>query len=145
MSELARRFALAAQACTGSPFRLHGRDRETGVDCIGLVLVALAECGIALPAFEGYGLRNTQLSRFARLAADSGLMRFTGAPVPGDILVFRPSPAQAHLAVVTVTGGLVHAHAGLRRVVTQSSPCAWPRLDQWRIGPELENSWLPSS
>ena len=35
--------AQAAQKLIGSPFRLHGRNRETGLDCIGVVGAALAK------------------------------------------------------------------------------------------------------
>ena len=36
-------FARAAEALAGARFRLHGRDRSTGLDCVGLVGLALAE------------------------------------------------------------------------------------------------------
>ena len=40
-----RALALAAESYVGASFRLHGRDPITGFDCLGLVLVALAEIG----------------------------------------------------------------------------------------------------
>ena len=49
--------ARAALGLKGAPFRLHGRDPATGLDCIGLFAVAMARAGrpVALP--NGYALR----------------------------------------------------------------------------------------
>jgi cell wall-associated NlpC family hydrolase len=125
--------AHAVETYVGASFRLHGRDPVTGFDCLGLVLVALAEIGrpVALPL--RYTLRNLDLERFRRLPADVGLLE-TSAPLePGDVLLLEPGPAQFHIAVVAIGGGIVHAHAGLRRVVRTPFPLPWPLVAQWRL------------
>lgn len=123
----------AAESYVGTPFRLHGRCRERGLDCLGLVLEALADIGRPVPMPPRYGLRNLERERFWPLAASAGLIEVTAhSPEPGDVLVLDPGPAQLHLAVV-VPDGVVHAHAGLRRVVRTPFPLPWPIAGHWRL------------
>jgi hypothetical protein len=49
----------------------------------------------------------------------------------GDVLVLAPRRDQIHLGVFTGIG-LVHADAGLRRVVERPLPLPWPILGIWR-------------
>ncbi|MCT2399196.1 hypothetical protein [Novosphingobium mangrovi (ex Huang et al. 2023)] len=126
--ELAR----AARALVGTPFRLHGRDPGTGLDCVGVLEAACAACGTPVRLPNGYALRCRDLSLPAGLAAQAGL-RETGAPVEaGHVLLMRPAPYQHHLAIATAPDRMVHAHAGLRRVVEGPIPGDWPLLGHWR-------------
>jgi cell wall-associated NlpC family hydrolase len=125
--------ALAAESFLGASFRLHGRDRLTGFDCLGLVLVAMAEIGRPVRLPVRYGLRHRNPARLLRLPVDAGLV-VTETPLePGDVLALEAGPAQIHLAIVSLGGGIVHAHAGLRRVVHTPFPLPWPLLRQWRL------------
>ena len=116
-----RRETLAeeAEALVGVPFRLFGRDARYGLDCVGLVAAALARSGAAVSAPSGYALRNTGIDPFLPFAAKAGLMPCEGDPKRGDVLLLQPGPAQHHLAIATGPDTIVHAHAGLRRVVLQ--------------------------
>ena len=109
-------FAAAAQAFVGTPFRLHGRHSD-GLDCVGLVLAALARTGRAVPQVGGYALRNRTVARWDDAFAQAGFVRAAGMPVRGDLLLLTPGPVQHHLAVALGPQRIVHAHAGLRRVV----------------------------
>jgi uncharacterized protein YijF (DUF1287 family) len=51
----------------------------------------------------------------------------------GDVLLFRLPVAQFHLGIVEADGALIHAHAGLRRVVVTPPPFAWPVERHWRL------------
>jgi len=117
----------------GVPFKLGGRCPRAGLDCVGVVAVALAE---HIPDYripDGYTLRGQYLERitaffdcpvFRRLAQEN--------PAPGDILLCQPAASQFHLAIVT-GHGLVHAHAGLRRVVLTPVSLPWPVIGRWRL------------
>jgi hypothetical protein len=50
----------------------------------------------------------------------------------GDLLVIAPAPRRRHLAVVT-PAGIVHAHAGLARVVEGPIDPAWSIIGAWRL------------
>lgn len=99
------------------PFRLHGRDPATGLDCVGLVAAAYAAAGhrpAALP--DRYRLRGNDLKIVEAWLAASGLVDASGAVRAGDVLLCAMGFAQMHLMLLGPDGA-VHAHAGLGRVV----------------------------
>jgi len=124
--------ARAAESYLGARFRLHGRDPITGFDCLGLVLVAMADIGRPVRLPLRYGLRTVAPERYLKLADSAGFVAAAGKPLElGDGLALEPGPAQIHLAIVG-PGGVVHAHAGLRRVVRTPLPLPWPIVGHWR-------------
>lgn len=130
----AERIVAAARACVGVPFRLHGRSVETGLDCIGLAVLALARAGHKrLGAVPGaYSIRGGSVARFAQAMEAVGLRRVR-CERPGDLLLVQAGAAQFHLMIVTGDGH-VHAHAGLGRVVEMPGASIWPVLARWRWG-----------
>lgn len=113
----------AARALLGVRFRLHGRSREHGLDCVGLVAVAT---GRAAPT--GYGWRSGDEARAAALL-DAQFPR--GDDAPGAVLLLRAGPGQLHLAI-RVSDGIVHADAGLARVAWRPGAPPWPVLGYWK-------------
>ena len=131
--------AEAAEALVGTRFRLHGRNPATGLDCIGLFAAAMAAIGRPPRVPNGYSLRLDDIARFRPLAPSFGFAEATGALVPGDVVMFAVGPAQFHLAIAATGGGIVHAHAGLRRVVCGPPGEDWARVGHWRLAPESED------
>lgn len=137
------RIAAAALDLIGAPFRLHGRSAQTGLDCVGLVWLALRRAGIEATAPRGYSVRGYSDRDYGPgqasaplpcRAADAGLVPLAGNSEtrPGDVLLVRPAPVQSHLMVVTAPG-LVHADAGLRRVALRpGTSCGWPVARRFR-------------
>ena len=124
------RVAAAARDAVGASFRLHGRTPASGLDCVGLVAHALAAGGHAGAVPTGYRLRTGDADRVAAVL-DEAIGRAAGNR-PGDVLLMRTGPGQLHLGIRTA-GGLVHADAGLRRVVERPGPLPWPLLGAWRM------------
>lgn len=125
--------AAAAAAMVGRPWRLHGRDPATGLDCIGLLAAALAAIGRPASFPSGYPLR---LSNLASWMPDPALLGFkpAGGPFePGDVVLLQLGQAQVHLAIAGTDGDWVHAHAGLRRVVCQNHLPDGEVLGRWRL------------
>ena len=125
----------AARGLVGAPFRLHGRDAQTGVDCIGLAMLALegaghGRLGTYIP--DTYSIRGSSVARFAGAMAMLGL-RKTRKRRAGDLMLVQAGPAQFHLMIATDEGH-VHAHAGLGRVVEMPGESPWPVLGRWRWG-----------
>ena len=116
-----------ARALVGLRFRPQGRSLDTGLDCIGVAAAALgldnARCD--------YRLRGGSLEELERELAAAGLDRVDEASA-GDAIAFRPGPEQLHLAIWTGSG-IIHADAGLRRVVERPGRPPWPVLGIWRM------------
>lgn len=121
MSEIETR----ARALVGVRFRLHGRDPATGLDCVGVVA-----CATGIAARTGYALRGGDPREIEAALRAAGFARVPD-PGAGDILLLRPGPGQLHMGVRT-EAGLVHADAGLRRVIERPGDPEGEVLGIWR-------------
>jgi hypothetical protein len=111
-----------ARALKGVRFRLHGRG--DGLDCVGVIAAVFgadAPTGYALRGGDPEVAAALLDARFARADALSA----------GDVVLMVTGPGQLHLGVWTGEG-LVHADAGLRRVVERPGVPPWPVLGMWR-------------
>lgn len=124
--------AHAALQLEGSPFRLHGRDPETGLDCVGLVSAAMAATGGQPVPPAGYALRNLAIEQWLPLAERSGLTPSPGPIRAGEVLLITLPHCQHHLVIAVDGGSVIHAHAGLRRVVRQPLEPTWQIRAKWR-------------
>ncbi len=122
-----------ARTMIGTPFRFKGRDERTGVDCIGLVVLASAKAGCTLSLPNSYALRQADFADSEELARSAGLVAIAGPPRPGDIVEFEVSATQRHLAIVDTGHLYIHAHAGLGRVVLGPADPVWRQRFIWRI------------
>lgn len=126
--------ARAAEGLAGCPFRLHGRDPATGLDCIGLIDCALAGIGHKLLFPNGYALRTGIWPDLEREAEGRGFGVASGPLHPGDVMLLKPSPSQLHFTIAgTREGTWVEAHAGLRRVVVTAISDQFPVIRRWRL------------
>ena len=135
MTEPGGALLAAAMRHLGAPFRLHGRDAGTGLDCVGLVTAALA--GIGRPALvpSDYSLRWADLPAMDRAAKAAGLIPARGMMRDGDVILALVGPVQFHLLIAAPQGMAIHAHAGLGRVVLSARPEDWPTIRHWRVAP----------
>jgi len=124
------RVAAAAREAVGTPFRLQGRDPSAGLDCVGVVALALRAGGHEGPIPSGYDLRCGDAARYRSCWA--GMSGADGRRT-GDVLLCLAGPRQLHLAIRTAAG-FVHADAGLRRVVERPGELPWPLVMAWRLG-----------
>jgi murein DD-endopeptidase / murein LD-carboxypeptidase len=75
-------------------------------------------------------MRRGDADAVASLIAAAGLARVDD-PAAGDLLLMRSGPGRLHLAI-EAPGGIVHADAGLGRVVERPGPPPWPVLARFR-------------
>jgi murein DD-endopeptidase / murein LD-carboxypeptidase len=115
-----------ARALVGTLFRLHGRDPETGLDCVGLIARAIEREALAP---MGYSMRGGSEAGWVAMLNGVMTRRRTGQE-PGDIVFFKAGPAQFHLGLWT-GNSLIHADASLRRVVETPGPPRWPVIGAW--------------
>jgi murein DD-endopeptidase / murein LD-carboxypeptidase len=121
----------AARACVGTRFRSQGRAVGLGLDCVGVALLAAAAAGKGSLVVPAYALGGDNDDVIEPILAAFGC-RPVGVALAGDILVTAPAPRQRHLAVVT-PAGVVHAHAGLGRVVEGPLDGDWTIIGAWRL------------
>lgn len=129
--------AEAARRYEGVPFRLHGRGRDGGVDCVGLLGCATRDAGLTVRLPRGYGLRNLCVREQLACFAASGFVELgrAASTAAGDVVLTAPGPAQHHLLIALGPDAYIHAHAGLRRVVISPAPLPCPILRRWRAAP----------
>jgi cell wall-associated NlpC family hydrolase len=127
-------FIARARELLGAPYRHRGRS-ERGVDCIGLVVYALAplrdlhDRRVYSPAPDGVQLRDALTAHFGDPVSDLQ---------PGDVVLMRWHQHPNHVALVTdyPTGGLalLHSYAQAKHVVEHRLAEPWPRriVAGWR-------------
>ncbi len=120
----------AAVALVGTPFRLHGRCAETGVDCVGLTLLSLRGAGLIVPDPPAYRLRAGAAPMVPGWMARAGFGPGEGR-CPGDLVIVRVGALQPHM-LIDAGDSIIHAHAGIGRVVCVAFPDDWPVLSRWR-------------
>jgi hypothetical protein len=123
----------AAAGFVGCPFRLHGLDPATGIDCVGLVHASLVVMGRHPIAPRGYGLRNLAVDQWLQFAARSQLEPADGAIGADEVMLVALGYGQHHLMITTGADEVVHAHAGLRRVVRHRRDPASRICARWRV------------
>jgi cell wall-associated NlpC family hydrolase len=125
------RAVAAARLLMGTRFRLHGRDPQYGLDCVGVAGLALRAAGFEGTIPSDYALRGGSAEDFVALIEGSPLVR-TAQPRPGDVLLFVVDATQFHVAVM-MPGGIAHADAMLGRVVERPGPPPWPMVAAWTL------------
>lgn len=124
------RIAAEALILVGTPFRLRGRDPQTGLDCVGLAMTAFGRAGLRVIEPPSYRLRGTSRERAEAFLRLAGLMP-AETERAGDLILTQSGPMQLHL-MIRANAGFVHAHAGLGRVVLMPGPIPTPALSLWR-------------
>ncbi len=130
-----KNLAAAASRLAGTRFAPHGRDPATGLDCLGLLLAAMAACGERPALSAHYSVRRRGEGEALATAMRLGLIDANGPVEPGDVLLVRCSPVHVHVLIALGRDRFVHAHAGLGKVVVGVRNPDWPLLRHWRLSP----------
>jgi cell wall-associated NlpC family hydrolase len=120
-----------ARALIGVRFRLQGRDPEQGLDCIGVVTMAM---GVPKEKVRRDYIVPSSMTaeRMNEEIAELGFIRIAPAAAKdGDLLLVRPGAGALHLLILTDTGFL-HADMRRRRTVEVPGAVPWPIVSAWR-------------
>lgn len=115
----------AARACLGTPFHHQGRKAGAGLDCIGLIVVALRSAGREVRDRRDYGMRPDGES-LARALEEHGARRVDEIH-SGDVLLFRYDHQPQHVALATGAETMIHSFAVAGRVVETDIGAYWRR------------------
>lgn len=122
----ATRLVLEARALVGVPFRHQGRS-TTGLDCLGLLLLAGEKSGVLQLGLEraDYG-RAPQAALEQRLAYHCDRLELVE---PGAILLIKwPGDSRGgHVAIATPGGQIIHSYSVAGGVVEHGYRGHWPR------------------
>jgi hypothetical protein len=112
----------AARDWIGVRWQHQGRSRQSGVDCVGLIVVVAGSLGLGLEDVRGYQRQSNGLQLMKELHK-----RFQKIPVShykkGDIGVFLESSFPIHVGFLNPEEGVetvIHAHARRRQVTEES-------------------------
>ncbi len=133
----ADRVVAAARACLGTPFHHQGRAAGIGLDCIGLIVVALRAAGMEVRDRADYGPRPDGQSLIAALDAHGAVP--AGEIRAGDVLVFRYDNQPQHVALATGEESMIHSFAPARSVVETAIGPYWRRrmVGIWRFADDV--------
>ena len=125
-------FVAAARTWIDVPWRHLGRDRARGVDCVGLLIKAAHQIGVATDFDDrDYGRRPVP-SEFLRRLRGRLVQIQKREMGHGDIGVFREPRHPCHVGIVDVDEQgrrwIIHAYAPYRKVVRD--PLTGERLDR---------------
>lgn len=132
VAEVGVRAFAAARALVGVRFRPQGCEPATGLDCAGLVWAAYAAAGVRLVRPRAYPLRGWGRERVEAALRAAGFAAVEGGARAGDVALIALPAGQFHLAL-TGPESLVHAHAGLRRVVETPLEASDGAARRWRL------------
>lgn len=129
-----------ARRYLGVRFAHQGRNRETGVDCLGLLLCAAEDIGLelkqrAIREYDRKDYRSFPDTTMLRAQLDGALEK-TDAMQVGDVILFNIEGRPQHLALMTDypaenTFGMIHAYAPMRKVVEHRLDETWQqRIEQ---------------
>ena len=120
--------AVRAQSALGARFALNGASIEGGFDCVGLTAFCYGLDPATLPRRMGLGRAAPTVWHEA--LAKAGFIPTIIAQI-GDLLLLDCGRGRWHLAIA-VERGLIHAHAGLGRVVQAATPAPMTLLARYR-------------
>ena len=103
------------------------------LDCVGLAVYSLFDSDGLAQIAVNYHFRGYYEDWLATGLQNLGLKpQLSNQPwALGDLIVFKPSASQVHLGIST-KGGVVHAHAGLRKIVMTPDP-QMRVIGHWRL------------
>lgn len=125
MNDVSQRVVDAARACLGTPFYHQGRVAGIGLDCIGLVIHAVKQVGLAVEDVDDYG-REPQGDTLHHALISHGFVVVDDI-VPGDVLLFRFNGAPQHVGLAVSWDAMVHSYAPIGRVVETGLGETWRR------------------
>ena len=105
-----------ARSYLGTPFRHQGRMKGFGVDCVGLLVCVMRECGLQVQDQANYnGLIDAGLLR-SKLDAHLVIRANDCSPLPGDVLLLSIGKNPQHIGIATDIG-IIHTYEGSGKVV----------------------------
>lgn len=121
-------FIAAARALVGTPYQHRGRLPGIALDCVGVVVLAAAACGVTIPEPAPYGTVPTGL--LAGLARSCDPVEIAQ---PGDVLAILWAGEPRHLGILVGGDRMVHARARCGMVSEETLRRGYRVHSAWRV------------
>ena len=125
------RLDIAARAYLGVPFRHQGRSAATGIDCVGLLVLAANDCGHSTVADRtDYGRDPVNGMLEAQLRAAFGAPVAVATMQPGDVAAIAFMGAVRHVGVIGEHPdglSLIHTNSAVGRVTEARIDAKWAK------------------
>lgn len=125
MNERITTIIATARHCLGTPFHHQGRMPGVGLDCIGLIVVALRSVGFIVRDRTDYGRRPDGKGLVAALIEHGAILQ--DVIRAGSVLVFRYDGQPQHVALATSDNSMIHSFAPSGEVVETVIGDYWKR------------------
>lgn len=115
----------------GIPFRNRGRDRETGLDCYGLVQEVYRKSGVDLPEYTADYNDMAGIDRLVKSNTQGYPWKRITEPVAPCLVAIRfgsPPGVVNHTAVYVGAGKFIHTRDKIGVCVDRISNPAWSRV-----------------
>lgn len=112
-----------ARQYLGVPYHHQGRNRVSGLDCAGLVIVVGDDLGYMIQDWEGY--KPTPHAYTFKKVVEKNLVKYTEL-FPGAILMFRFATEPQHLGIFTGTT-IIHAYSKVKKVTEHRYADVWKK------------------
>lgn len=119
-------FVEAARSYVGVPYHHQGRNRTRGLDCAGLLVVALQDLGFDIKDIEGYPRLPNSESLRKIVEENLGNPKPISTMGKGDVLLMRFSEQPQHLAV-HAGDTIIHAYSKKKQVVEHRFADIWQK------------------
>lgn len=116
-----------ARTYKGVKWRHQGRNRSTGIDCVGLIAMVAKDLKISDYDFTSYQRRANGDEFLTHFRSNLPEVHVNDIE-PGDVLVFADSKYQCHAGIMSYKHGrphFIHSFAGTRKVVEQELCKKW--------------------
>lgn len=117
--------ATAARTYLGVPWHHAGRSRA-GLDCIGLVVCSMKDCGIEVDDVLTYTL-NDEFALLIEKATQHADVIDSKEMAPGDVIIFRSRLMYNHCGIYLGDNKFIHADRTVRVVNISRLDDAWSR------------------
>lgn len=119
-----------ARELVGLPFKHQGRSLETGIDCMGVLVLTAVGLGLAPEDSTAYS-RRLGFDHALALLVRAGVTREVDGPGEGRIVVFHMPGNLLHGGILT-RGGMIHAWWSAHKVIEERSQRWQGRVAQYR-------------
>jgi cell wall-associated NlpC family hydrolase len=131
MSEICNLILSEAKQWLGTPFHQQGRQKKYGCDCLGLIIGVAKSIGAKSITNQSWEVCDVQTydcfdsSYLLPQIIPKHFPQVTSHSNVGDIILFKVTDKQYHLAIQSESNKIIHACSVFQKVIENRIPSNW--------------------